>query len=421
MLAHRLLRVAGGGGGAATITPSSAVTLTSDPKGGWTIPNPAGWYDAASDRTFFVYVNASDGGHEVGQYDHATQTTTTFRLANAGPDDGATDVHNNPSLLVRGDGKIVVAYSSHEDTRVRVRISSSAGDISAFASEQVLDPGYGGVYTYAMLVQLNGIANDPIYLFSRSIPNLGTQVGRLAYTVSTDGGASWSSWSLLFTGASSPAKVPYWTITSDWDTRFDVFTSSAGNSADLYHFYFDGTDAKTYKSDGTEITTSRPFVVGDMTQVYDGTGSGGSFALGASWDGSAASLLYVRLISSGTDNDLWTARWRGGAWTRQQVVSTVGGRHPNNAYLPSANVSPTDEDSVLVHAKVGSRYEAFLYTTSDDGASWSGEQLTSSSSVDQMWAMPVYYSTGKFDWLWLAITYTSDTNYSAGVIGYGRG
>lgn len=418
MLAGRLLRVAGSG---TALIDAGTHTLTSNPKGGWTIPDPAAWYDADAERTFFVYVNADDGGHEIGQYDHATATVSTFRLADAGPDEGATDTHNNPSVLVRADGRLVVAYCSHLDTKVRVRVSSVAGDISAFATEQVLDPGYGGVYTYAMLAQLSGVSGDPIYLFVRSIPNISSQVGRLAYATSTDGGESWSSFSLLFSGSSSPAKVPYWTITSDWDTRLDVFTSSAGDSSDLFHFYVDGTTGKTYKSDGTEITATRPFAVGDMTQVYDGSGSSGAFALGAAWDGTTAVLCYVRLISSGTDNDIWTARWRSGAWVRRQVVATVGGHHAGNSYLPSANIATTDPDRVLVHKLDGSHYEAFLEVSSDDGVSWTETQLTNASTKDQMWVMPVYRTAGRLDWLWLSMDYTSDTNYDAGVIGYGTG
>ena len=421
MLARRLLASAGGGTSFTPPPPPPAATytLTSDPHGGWTIPNPAAYYHGG--RTFIGWVNATDGSQEIAHYDHATSTLSSiFTLASGLPDEGATDTHNQPSVIARSqDGKLVTAYSGHLDTRVRVRISSNVGDATAWASEQVLDPGYGGVYTYAMLVQLRGLANEPIYLFTRSIPNVGAQVGRLAYAVSTDGGASWSSFSLLFTGGT--LKVPYWTIISDYDTRIDVFTSSSGSSSDLYHFYFDGSTAKTYQTDGTEITATRPFVVGDMTQVYNGSGSGGSFALGASWDGTNASLCYVRLVSGGTDNDIWTARWRAGAWTRQQVVSTVGGHHASNAYLPSANVMPFDEDRILIHAKVSGRYESFEYVTADDGASWSGTQLTSSSTHDQMWVMPVFFSTGKMDWVWLDITYTSDTNFDAGIVAYGTG
>lgn len=71
MLAGRLLRVAGSG---TALIDAGTHTLTSNPKGGWTIPNPAAWYDADAERTFFIYVNADDGGHEIGQYDPTSRT-----------------------------------------------------------------------------------------------------------------------------------------------------------------------------------------------------------------------------------------------------------------------------------------------------------------------------------------------------------
>lgn len=155
MLARRLLASAGGGTSFTPPPPPPAATytLTSDPHGGWTIPNPAAYYHGG--RTFIGWVNATDGSQEIAHYDHATATLSSiFTLASGLPDEGATDTHNQPSVIARSqDGKLVTAYSGHLDTRVRVRISSNVGDATAWASEQVLDPGYGGVYTYAMLVQ----------------------------------------------------------------------------------------------------------------------------------------------------------------------------------------------------------------------------------------------------------------------------
>ena len=64
---------------------------------------------------------APDGSIWVAERDHAAGTTSTpFKLGDPFADEGATDNHNNPAVLVRSqDRRIVAAWCSHEDNRVR--------------------------------------------------------------------------------------------------------------------------------------------------------------------------------------------------------------------------------------------------------------------------------------------------------------
>ena len=409
--AMRLL-VSGGAGGAFT-PPAAFVTITDAPNGGWTqIPDPKAYH--YNGKTYLGWVDGTSGAIEHAAWMHATQSLSTpAQLA----DLGGPDNHDSPSVIVReSDKRLVVAYAGHLDTRVRVRISTNPEDASSFAVEQALDPGYGGVYTYATLVQLRGVTNDPIYLFARSIPNLSSQVGRLVYAKSTDGGATWGSWTVLFTGSASPALVPYWRIGTDWSTRIDVFTTQRSpndSASQTHHFYLDGTDDSLHTSDGTEILTALPITTADMTVVLDST-NGPNWSWGASWDGAPAAVIMQ--AASSTDNRILVARWRSGAWQVDTVVGSVGGQLGINKYGSGAAIHHTDPDTVYIAIK-DTKFEMWRYTSADDGATWSGTQLTSGSPKDNVWPEVPAFAASGLSAVWLYGDYTNDTSFSFGVRG----
>jgi hypothetical protein len=397
-------------GALAAFSPSQVLTLTTAPQGGWAIPNPSAYY--YNGKTYIGWTSESPGDIKVASFDHASQVMSSpFVLGTNFPNDGAYDLHDNPSVMVRpSDGRIVVAYCGHEDTRMRVRISTNPEDVSAFDAEQALDLG-AAYYTYPTLVQLRGVTDDPIYLFYRDMTaNTPPVTARLAYSVSTDGGATWAAQTRVFTGAANLA--PYWEIGSDWDTRVDVICTNKSPNASaqtLSHFYILG--GLYYKSDGTQITATLPFATTDMTQVL--AAGNASFPGGIVTDPAGPTCIYM-LDSSGTDYAIKTARWRSGAWSTTTILASVGGSHANNDFLPSCAVDVFDPDVVWAGVKSGSYYEIKRYDSSDDGSTWTPTTITSGSSADNLFVEPVTFGTS-IRALWLYGTYTGDTNYSLGI------
>lgn len=401
------------GVGLATFTPRTAAvrTVTSAPQGGWTqIQDPKAFhYNGA---TYAVWTNGSSGDIEIAKYDEAAHTTTTHVLAAAfepgGLDDGV-DIHSSPSVIVRPDGHIVVAAAHHAETDgPYVYISTNAEDITAWGSAVRPDASIGAAqYTYMILYQL---ASGAIYLFYRDYIS-GTSTGRLAYSASTDGGSTWSARTVLYTGASG--HVPYWRVVSDWDDRFDIFiTDIEPNASKLGHFYLIGSTGKRYTSAGVEITTSLPIGYSDVTQVHAAT----AWSWGGCIDsmGRPATVLMVDITG---DNAIKVARWRSGAWQVNTVVSAVGGHLGINQYASGCGIHHTNPNIVYV-AKKATHWEMWRYVSADDGATWTGTQLTSGSSSENVWADVVHHAD-RLEGIWAYGTYSDDLTYSFGIRGWG--
>lgn len=405
-----LRRSAIGGGGGGFPGPTQALrSLTSSPTGGYTqIPDPKGFY--YNGATYFVVApdTGSTSDVVVGKYVHATQVTTTTVLASGF--ESPPDNHSSGSVIVRAsDHRLVVAASHHaEVTAPYVWISTNPEDITAFGS--AIRPSSIGAaqYTYMVLYQ---VASGTIYLFYRDYIS-GTTTGRLAYSTSTDGGSTWSARTVIYTGASG--KVPYWRIASDWVSRIDVFTTDdVPTVSQLGHMYLDTTTDKWYTTAGVEITASRPFGFSAITTVHA--------AVVWSWGACIDPLgrpATVMMEDIGSDNAILVARWRSGAWHTDTVVASVGGQLTGNQYASGCGIHHTNPDIVYV-AKKATKWEMWRYISMDDGATWSGTQLTTGSSDDQVWADVVHHAGTGLEGMWLHGNYTSDTDYAFGVKGWG--
>lgn len=385
-------------------------TISSAPNGGWTgIPDPKVF--VASGKAFLGWVDSTSGENEFAAYDLAAQTLSTpVALGTGLADDGPPDNHNSGSIIARSsDGRLVAAYAGHFDTTPRVRISTNPYDATAWGSEYSTFSGSGFATTYCTLVQLD---SGTIYLFWRDEPGGGTNTGRLAYSTSTDGGATWSAMTLLATGGSG--KIPYWRIGSN-GTRIDFLITDdhPGNVSALYHFYM--TASGRFKTDGTSIATALPITVSDMTLVKSNA-EGAVFPFGVGWDGAPYGVLQVSL--SGSDSSTRTARWRSGAW-QLDTVASAGGTLSGNVFAPGAAISKTNPNVVYMARKVASVFEMFRYTTNDDGATWSGTQITSGSGSDNVWVDTATGGGFDLEAVWLYGSYTDDTHFSFGVRGAG--
>jgi hypothetical protein len=407
-VARRLLVASGGG--AYTAPPWEVRTLTSAPNGGWTqIQDPKAVH--YNGKTYIGWIDGTSGATELAAWTHATASLGSVTSID---DLGTPDNHDSPAILVRAsDKRLLVFYSRHDGPTMYLRVSTNPEDESTFDARVDLDSQLGSDdYTYPVAYQMTGVPDSPIYLFYRDyVP--GTTTGRLAYSKSTDGGTTWATRVLLYTGPSG--FVPYWRIASDGDRYLHVFTTDKEPTASkLGHFYFDAWTDKAYTSAGVEITASRPFGFSDITEVHAAV----CWSWGATVDSQGRPACVLMYEVSASDNGVKTARWRSGAWQVDTVLTSVGGQLGVNKWASGAGIHHTDPDTVYI-ARKATKFEMWRYTASDDGASWSGQQLTSGSSADHCWVDVVHSPALGLEAVWLTGTYTSDTNYDFGVSGYG--
>lgn len=382
-------------------------TLTSAPDGGWTqVTDPRAVY--YNGKTYFGYVDAS-GNIEVRTYTHATDVVSAATTLHATLD---PDTHAAPSLHIRdSDKRIMAFYSAHDDTTMRLRISTNPEDISSFAAEVSLDAQIGGLdYTYPTIVQLLGEANDPIYLFYRDWQ--GSNTGVLCYSKSTDGGATWGAQVEVYKNAGQSA---YWIVYSDGDTRIDFAVTDnhpvLSASTKIYHFYYEG--GSYFESDGSSAG-SPTLGPGDLTQVYDAA-AGPAWPYAMTRDGSGLPRFVYGILSGATYNTWAYARWSGSAWALSTIV-TAGGILEDGV-ASGLTMDHDDPSRVYASVLVGSYTEIIRYDTGDNGASWTPTAITSGSSVDQIHPTMVRNHAAPLALVFLSGTYASYLSFSLGIKG----
>lgn len=401
----RRLLMAGGGSGAFTPpTAPTILTLTSSPHGGYTmIPD-----DKAVSFGGYTYWGwiTSAGAVELGRFNESTQAVTTVEIVPAS-DWLNADTHGSPSCEVMPDGRLRVIASRHDGSTPYVWTGTNVLPDVTFGAGATPGATIGGTdYTY---MSQRVMASGDHYLFYRDISS-GT--GRLAYSKNL--GAR----HVFYTGASGI--VPYWRIGSDRSTLVHFFATDRewydqAHPSKVGHFYLDTADGSFHKSDGTTIVASQPFTFSDITLVRNNTdGMVWSFGVCIEAGGTPAAIL-MRGVSS-TDNALETARWRSGAWQIDEV-GRHGGIYSADRGGPGGAIHRTDPDTVYFPKLTSGRFEMFRFTSPDDGATWTAEQLTSGSAADNMWVETVTDSTAALRAIWLYGTFLSSTDTTGNTLG----
>jgi hypothetical protein len=325
------------------------------------------------------------------------------------------DDHDNPALYVRSDGKILAAYSKHNDAGNvhRIRISTNAGDISAWGTE--INPPVT-VPSYA----------NPHYLSESGLLYVGFRSGSGSTRpqqriTSSDEGATWGTAADWITKADAR---PYVKACSNGTNRIDLFLSTHHpneGAASLYHCYMqlDAGVEKFYQSDGTLIGTSTEPENG--TLIYDGaTLDGWCYDITYGADGRPR-VLFTKYEST-TDHRYMFSRWTGSVWTTPaQIVS--GGSY---LYAAEANYSGgmcfdgANPDRVYASVQASGQWEIQDWRTTDSGATWNKwRDITSGSSVKNCRPWSPRGHDGALSVLWWRGTYTSYTNYSTAIWGAG--
>jgi hypothetical protein len=418
MIGRRLLMAGGGSGGFPERVPV-VTSLSTAPAGAWShTADPKALYLPDVGQTVFGYVDGTSGNVELRAYDHAAGTISgaTNLHSALGGIDGNPDHHDAPAILRRAsDGRLVTVYSGHAAAACYRRISTNPDDASAFGAETNLDSQIGATdYTYPNLVQLTGETNAPIYLFIRDLAI--NPSDRLIYSKSTDDGVTWSAKTTVYNPGAS--RSVYWKLISNGVDRVDFFVTDGSMPNEtapvrIYHFYMTG--GTFYKSDGTHISASLPFGPSDVAQVYGGSLRAWPFDAVLRPDDNTPEVVIQIATSGETDNELRDYRYRGGSWVGNAIVSAGG--------IWVANISPgvvfdhQNPDTTYLARLISGKWELWRYRTYDDGATWTGTAMTSSSAVNNLTPSPVYGHNGQMPVVWFRGSYTDYNHYSTGVAG----
>jgi hypothetical protein len=385
------------------------------------------WYNNPQARyrngaTYLGY-NTQAGTLRMSKIVHETGVVTSATVQTG----ASVDDHAVPTFDFLPDGRIVVAYSFFNDAYLRIRVSSSAEDITAWESEQAILMPSSQLTAYASTHYLSGPGR--VYVFNRRYGST-KRVNEYRHSAS---GSSWSSGQEFYAGSESNSRA--YVISRALGGAQIHFLASAKHpdsaNSKIVHFYgaWDGVNdaLKWYKTDGTEITASLPFNETHATQVFDG-GSQRAW----NWDINFDSFGRPRAVftkypnGDGTDIRMMFSRWNGSAWTTPvDIVGASVGTGLYTAepfYTGGAAFDDGDVNTVYLcrESIAAGRYELERWTTSDDGATWSFQQRYTATATGDDALRPVSPRghNGRVGLLWVEGDYNAFTDFATAIRGF---
>jgi hypothetical protein len=428
--------------------PGNAIEIA--PDGAWT------WFN--DERSILhegsLYSGYVKGGGTYGVTRHDLTSGENFHMVISTATSQQQDDHNNPSITVLPDGKLMLIYSKHiagSQFYQRTSLVTQPSTIADWGPEIVRPT--PAATTYANTYRLSGEGNA-LYNFHRCInfnPTL---------TISTDNGATWGA-SRQFMGTGSGSTRPYPRYTSNGTDRIDlIYTDGHPRDVEnsIYHLYYKAGALR--KTDDTLIDSlenipldhdggERGSVIYPFSNAAWGPGDGPDDWIptgrGWTWDvhyGSGGDPVCVfqvqkdNVTGSGWNHDriyYYYARWTGTEWRRRFIAQAgrplysaeddyAGGmcldpEDPRVVYISTNAADPFALGDInAVPLRNNERYEIYRGFTSDGGLTFTWTPVTENSTGDNLRPIvPPGHGHSEF-LVWFHGTYSSYTSFSTKVL-----
>jgi PKD repeat protein len=389
---------------------ASAASTSLSPDGAWTyFTEPRAVNYAGSHRRTYVGWIDSRGQIVVSSYDHDTRVRTRAVVQTG----ERVDDHNNPSLIVRADGRLLVFYSVERRRHLVSRLSRRPEDVTAWGPARRLRTNVRGRhgYTYPNPVWLAD-EQRPLFLFWRG--------GSFEPTFSTS--VDSSSWTQARRWIAGNGQRPYVVFDSNGRDRID-FALSDGNPSELATsiYYMRYRDGRLKRGDGTRIARfgRRAVSPSEADVVYTGGGSrprAWAYDVGVAQDGQPV-VLYATFPSA-TDHRYHYARWTGRRWLSHEI--TVAGptiEQTRDPYYAGGLVFDSRDPSIVYLARaVGGVYQIERWVTDDGGASWRSRPVTSNAAGNYRPVSVQGPSFGRhYDLFWMRGRYTTWLDFGTSI------
>jgi hypothetical protein len=290
--------------------------------------------------------------------------------------DLGVDDHNNPSLVFRPDGRIMVFFSphsgrylpppSHRPSKMRYRVTRYPYSIRAIEPvRHVLTNAPGGLgFTYPNPIQQRG----KLWLFWRG----GGWNPTFSYTRN---GRTWVPARELV--RSRDPERPYAKYVGDGNRRIHgIFTEGHANHFTNSLYYLRYENSALFAAGGRRLGTLRsvPLPISRLDQVYRYTEAGGSawphdIALTAA---GRPRVVYTRRV--GNRDTFYYAYHNGTRWVSRKIVAAG----PGFPSFTSGGATLDHEDPRVVYLsrRIGAFHQVEAWFTPDDGRTWRSRQLT---------------------------------------------
>lgn len=432
--------------------PEGAVNIANS--GVWTWFNDNQSIVLPNGRHLVGYVR-KDGNVAVTSFDPVTGTGSEAVLSGAGA--VQADDHNNPSLTLLPDGRVLAVYSMHSSQQKfyhRTSIGTDPRVSSDWGAQQ--EKTVPSSISYSNTFRLSA-ESDVIHNFSRII-NYNPTV-----TTSNDLGSTWGT-PVQFIRTGTGSTRPYYRFCTNHADRIDMIYTDAhpGTSpTSIYHLFCQNGGVR--RSDGSQIRAwadlpllhdSPTFERGSVVYPYTtrawtaGEGPDDFIPNGRAWtwdvhqdsEGRPVCVFSVQLpdvTGSGWQNHriyYYYARWTGNEWQRRFIAHAgrclydtqphyAGGicvdpRDTRVVYLSTNAANPFALDSLTnVPLAANARYEIYRGFTADGGLTFSWTQVTETSVSDNLRPVVPEAHDRERSLLWVNGSYASYTSYTTRVLG----
>lgn len=344
--------------------------------GGWSwFGDPRGVHHrGAYNRTYIGWIDR-EGTIKVASYDHGTGVRTTaalrWRLE--------VDDHDNPSLHLLPDGRLMVFYSRHAGGKMFYRVSVRPEDITSWRRERTVPtntPGPNG-YTYPNLVQLRAERNR-LWLFWRGGNYQPT------FSTSADGGDTWTTARTLVKYADNRPYIKF--ASNKRDTIHFAFTQGHPNTSQtkIYHAFY--KRRAFYRADGTKIKRMSQLPLSPSETARIDTTASKDWIHDIALDNAGRPVIVYATFRSARKHSYWYARWTGTRWLRVPLTSAgppIANRR-ETWYSGGITLDHDNPSVVYLSRKVNGMHEVETWWTPDRGRTWSRQAVTSGSRTENV-------------------------------------
>lgn len=397
-------------------TTPEAITRAGAPGTTLTAPHVRG-----GGKTYVAWANDL-GEFYVTEIDESTDARTTTQV-----DSGLTgNRHNNPTLEILPDGRLVVVYDDHGTSSPRMRVSTNANDSTLWGAAATITTDKGR-YCHPIITS-EGAGTERVYVFYAV--NNGSGGRDAKYTYTDDRGTTWATEATIVTGGVEDAYMAARKSSATGRVLLGITPSNpdhSGAEADGHLVIYDPSGGTWEAADGTSL--SLPVTLGATTLFYDASVEGArevDWTIAAYEDATNIYAVFsTRDRAVSTDAKYIRSVWDGSTWTHQDLgadgatetlaeVVLINDGHFDTVY----GLLDTDGDDV---------FDIFEFTTSDGGSTWSRSNLTNGyyftydSSINTHNLYEIKGGEpGENRWVYSPWIFTSETDYD-GVIYVGEG
>ena len=387
-----------------TVAPDGAWCWFGDPR--------AVRHRGTHDRTYLGWLTRT-GEVQVGSYDHRTGAFATATLVTGFP----VDDHNNPAVVVRPDGRLMVFWSGHVGPQMHYRVATDPESIAAWDEPRTLPvqlPAARG-YTYPNPVFVPG-EGDRLYLFWRG----GSQP---AVSWSDDLGETWAPARQLLAIA---GHRPYVKVALAPDGTLGLaFTDAHPRERDVNDVHYAALrKGGLYRSDGRLVgrLADGPRSPDDFETVHaQATWGARAWVHDLAFDRASRPVVVLAAFPSSRDHRYRYARRTAAGWQVTEMVAAgpafeTSGREPY--YSGGITLDHEDPSVAYLSRQVGATWEVERWRTADGGRTWAVTELTSGSAEPNVRPVsPRGSAGGALDVLWMAGGYAHYTSYTTGIGG----